>query len=118
MRYIIGCSSGAFDSNGNNIIDSIYGKGAQIALGFTPTQYTGVVETWLLRFLKYSNQAKTIRESIIYADQVVRTCKISGEIITTEQATFTAEHHGRKIRDVLFFKLPVRTFTYSCPYGI
>ena len=32
-----------------------------------------------------------------------RACKISGKIVTTEQAALTAKHHGRKIRGVLLF---------------
>ncbi len=32
-----------------------------------------------------------------------RACKISGKIVTTEQAALTAKHHGREIRGVLLF---------------
>lgn len=66
----LGCSSGATDERGNNIIDSVYDKGAQFALGFTHTQYTPIAETWLVRFFEHSSAGYNIKSSLQYADIV------------------------------------------------
>lgn len=66
----LGCSSGATDPNGKNIIKSVYDRGAQFSLGFTHTQYTPVAETWLMRFIDYSSQGYDVRASLQYADLV------------------------------------------------
>ena len=64
----IGCSSGANTSNGNNLINSVYGKGAQFALGWTNTTTNPVIEWWLQRFFNYSENGYTVKESIEAAD--------------------------------------------------
>lgn len=66
----LGCSSGATNPSGQNIIKSIYNKGAQFSLGFTHTQWTPVAETWLTRFIDRSNSGYNIKSSLQYADLV------------------------------------------------
>lgn len=66
----LGCSSGATNSSGQNIIKSVYDKGGQFALGFTHKQWTPVAETWLIRFIDYSSNGNTVRASLQYADLV------------------------------------------------
>ncbi|MFR1518852.1 MAG: Ig-like domain-containing protein [Clostridia bacterium] len=64
----VGCSSGLSDSNGNNIIRSIYNKGAQFALGWTNSTVNPFIEWWLQRFFNYSASGKRINECIKAAD--------------------------------------------------
>lgn len=66
----LGCSSGAPDKYGKNIIDSVYKKGAQFALGFTHTQYTPFAEMWLIRFFEHSSAENDIKSSLRYADLI------------------------------------------------
>lgn len=66
----IGCSSGATDDDGNNIIKSIFDKGAQFSLGFTHTQYVPISDIWLMMFIDYSSQGYDIWDSMAYADKV------------------------------------------------
>lgn len=64
----LGCKAGDSDVNGNNLIDSVYAKGAQFALGFVETQYSLWSDWWLYRFIDYSCQGYNIRDSLEYAD--------------------------------------------------
>lgn len=66
----MGCEGGSTDSNGLNLVKAAYYRGAKFALGFEHTQYTGVVDTWLVRFLERSSQGKNIQTSLQYADLV------------------------------------------------